>query len=67
VISGKVILLNGTEVLKEVPFTTIGRKRILTFPSVTATTVRLVINEAKMPPDISEIEVYKINENLIEK
>jgi alpha-L-fucosidase len=67
VISGKVILLNGTEVLKEVPFTTIGRKRILTFPAVTATTVRLVINEAKMPPDISEIEVYKINENLIEK
>jgi hypothetical protein len=29
---GKIVLLNGNEMVHEVPFTTIGRKRILSFP-----------------------------------
>ncbi len=67
VISGKIYVLNGTETVKEVDFTTIGRKRILSFPAVKATTIRLVINNAKSSPAISEIEAYLINENLVEK
>ena len=67
VISGKIYVLNGTETVKELDFTTIGRKRILSFPAVKATTIRLVINNAKSSPAISEIEAYLINENLVEK
>ncbi len=39
--------------------TTIGRKRILRFPNVTATKVRLNIVDAKACPVISNIEIYK--------
>ena len=38
--------------------TTIGYKRILRLPSVTATALRLVINDAKTSPLISNIGVY---------
>lgn len=67
VIKGKVLLLSGTEVVKQIDFTTIGRKRILTFPSVKVSAIRVVIDEAKASPAINEIAVYHINENLIEK
>jgi alpha-L-fucosidase len=47
--------------------TTIGHKRILTFPPQNARTIRLTINEAKAEPLISEFNVYMIPERLIEK
>lgn len=46
--------------------TTIGRKRILRFPNVTATKLRLTIEEAKASPVISNIEVYHAPKILIE-
>lgn len=67
VAKGKVVLVNGTQEVKEIPFTTIGRKRILTFPSQTVTAVRLLIEDAKGTPVLSEVGAYLINENLIEK
>lgn len=67
VAKGKIVLLNGTKVIREIPFTTIGRKRILTFPTQNVTAIRLLIQEAKGTPVLSEVGVYLINENLIEK
>jgi alpha-L-fucosidase len=46
--------------------TTIGRKRILRFPNVTATKLRFTIEEAKASPVISNIEVYHAPKILIE-
>ena len=57
---------NGTT-LKEVTGTTIGRKRILSFPSVTASKIQLRIDDAKAIPLISEVAAYHINEQLIEQ
>jgi alpha-L-fucosidase len=64
---GKVVLVNGAQEVKEIPFTTIGRKRILTFPTQQVTAVRLLIQDAKGTPVLSEVGAYLINENLIEK
>jgi alpha-L-fucosidase len=47
--------------------TTIGRKRILTFPKVNAKYFEITIDDAKADALISEVEVYKIDEALIEK
>ncbi|MEE4285590.1 MAG: alpha-L-fucosidase [Mariniphaga sp.] len=46
--------------------TTIGRKRILRFPNVTATKLRLSIEDAKASPVISNIEVFKAPKVLVE-
>jgi alpha-L-fucosidase len=47
--------------------TTIGRKRILTFPSIEAASIMLSIEETKGSFRVSEIEAYLIDETLIEK
>ena len=47
--------------------TTIGRKRILTFSSVDATSIILSIEETKGVFKVSEVEAYLIDETLIEK
>ncbi len=60
-------LLKGTDVIREVPLTTIGHKRIITFPADDFSAIRFIINEAKTTPLISEIETYLIDEKLIEK
>lgn len=67
VAKGKIVLVNGAQEVKEIPFTTIGRKRILTFPTQQVTAVRLLIQDAKGTPVLSEVGAYLINENLIEK
>ncbi|HCE57536.1 MAG TPA: alpha-L-fucosidase [Prolixibacteraceae bacterium] len=45
--------------------TTIGRKRILRFQNVTASKLRLTIEDAKASPVISNIEVYKAPKVLV--
>ena len=67
IIKGKIVLVRGTQNLREIDFTTIGRKRIISFPSETVSAVRIIIQDAKESPAISEVGVYKIPENLIEK
>ena len=47
--------------------TTIGRKRIISFPQQNATSVRLYVTSAKALPSISEIAGYLIDKNLVEK
>jgi len=53
--------------LKTITGTTIGNKRIITFPSVPIKKIILQILEEKKPTKISEIKVFSINESLIEK
>ena len=67
VIAAKIELLNGSQPVKELNLTTIGNKRILTFPAVEASAFNLVITDAKATPQISEIAAYLIDENLVEK
>ncbi len=46
--------------------TTIGKKRILTFPDVKVKTIAIVIDESDAPASVSETEVYLIDESLVE-
>lgn len=63
----KLELSNGSQLVKEINLTTIGRKRIITFPAVEASAFNLVIKDAKDTPLISEIGAYLIDEKLVEK
>lgn len=56
----------GNEWIKIDSQTTIGRKRILRFPNVTASKIRLNIIDAKSCPVISTIEVYKAPKVIVE-
>lgn len=55
------------KLIKEIKGTTIGRKRILTFPAVNINAVELTILEQKGATKISEIEAYYTNDELIER
>ena len=43
-------------------FTTIGYKRLLRFPLVAATKVRLTILKAKQPVELAELGLYKASD-----
>lgn len=60
-------LKNKNETIKEIKGTTIGKKRIITFPAVEANSFYIIITDAKSDPLISEIAAYKIDDSLIEK
>lgn len=60
-------LQSGGKTISTVTGTTIGHKRILTFPSQTVDGFTLIINGAKATPLISEIAAYQIAESLIEQ
>ncbi len=63
----KLLLFNSNdELVKEIYGTTIGKKRIITFPAVSVNTIELTIEEQKGSTGISEIEAYLIDEKLIE-
>ncbi len=55
----------GTKEIKS--FTTIGNKRIITFPSVRALYITVTILDAKANALISEVKGYHINDNLVEQ
>lgn len=65
--SGKVVLVNGSQPVKEIEFTTIGRKRILSFPVQDVSAINIVISDAKDTPLINEVAAYLIDEKLVEK
>jgi len=62
-----IALINGAEQVAELDATTVGRKRVITFPVKTVSAVRIVIEDAKGTPSLSEVETYLIEENLVEK
>ncbi len=61
------VISSDGKTVYETTGTTIGRKRILTFPSVDATSIVVSIEESKGTFRVSEIEGYLIDETLIEK
>ena len=54
-------------IVKEIRGTTIGHKRILSFPSAEAKFITLSINNQKAPTRISELKIYSIAQVLVEK
>jgi len=63
----RMLLSDKNGLLGELTGTTIGNKRIITFPRMNISHVGLVIAEQKSATVISEIEIYLIDEKLIEK
>jgi alpha-L-fucosidase len=63
----KVLFYNNEKTVGEIAATTIGRKRILSFPAKNITSFEVVITKAKATPMITEVAAYLIDENLIEQ
>lgn len=64
----KLLLFDNKDgLLKEIYGTTIGKKRIISFPALPVKTIELTIEEQNGPTEISEIESYLLDEKLIEK
>ncbi|MBI1344302.1 MAG: glycoside hydrolase family 29 (alpha-L-fucosidase) [Terrimonas sp.] len=59
--------VNGAEDMGQINLTTVGHKRIITFPQKTVSGIRIVIQDAKEMPSLSEVETYLIDEKLIEQ
>ena len=60
-------LKKKNEIVKEIEATTVGRKRILSFPAAEADTIELTVTDAKSKPLLNEVSAYLINEALVEK
>lgn len=63
----KVLLHNKNQVVNEITGTTVGRKRILTFPTSTITSFKVFLEDAKGNDNISGVAAYLIDEKLIEQ
>jgi alpha-L-fucosidase len=50
----------------EIKKTTVGSKRILTFPAQTAVNIRIYVTGSKATPLVSEVDAYLITENLVD-
>ncbi|MGZ5133755.1 MAG: alpha-L-fucosidase [Flavitalea sp.] len=61
------VVLKTADTESVIDGTTIGRKRIISFPSRQVEVIILRITAAKSDPVISEIAAYRIDENLVEK
>ncbi len=62
-----VVLYNGEKAIGEIQGRSVGRKRILTFPTTSITSFRVYLEDAEGHDNISGIAAYLINESLIEK
>lgn len=64
---GFLLMKGDKELLRVIEQSTIGRKRIITFPSMSVNRIVLFIKDQTGSTFINEIEAYLIDENLIEK
>ena len=62
-----IVLYNGDKIISQIPGTSVGRKRILTFPATTVTSFKVYLQDAMGNDNISGIAAYMIDESLIEK
>ncbi len=65
--SFSVQLLKENKIVGEIQGTTIGRKRILTFPAAETDGFHIVIKDAKASPLLSVIAAYLVDEKLVGK
>jgi len=63
----RIILFNGPNKVREIDGTTVGRKRILTFPTTQITSFRVYLDDAQGSDNISGVAAYLMDEKLIEK
>ncbi len=63
----KVLIYNKDKVVKEITGTTVGRKRVLTFPASTVTSFKVLLEDAKGNDNISGVAAYLIDEKLVEQ
>ena len=63
----RVVMYDGTKIVREIAGTTVGRKRILTFPSTKISSFKVYLDDAKGSDNISGVAAYMINEKLVEK
>jgi alpha-L-fucosidase len=67
IIAFTVRMKKKNEIIKEITAKTIGKKRILTFPSVKVDMIEVIITAAKPDASIDEIQAFQIAGNLIER
>ena len=63
----KISLINGSQPVENLNITTVGHKRIITFPAQLVSAIRIQIEDAKAAPFLSEVGVYLIDEKLVEQ
>jgi alpha-L-fucosidase len=63
----EILLWDGNKVVQSVFGTTIGRKRILTFPEKEITRFSIVVHQAKGAARIAEVSAYLFSPDLVEK
>lgn len=61
-----VVLYNGDKAIGEIQGTSVGRKRILTFPVMTITSFRVYLEDAQGNDNISGVAAYLIDDKLVE-
>ena len=61
----KLILTDINDKTKEIQLTTVGHKRIITFPAIQVKSVTLLVNSSHYFSAITEIEAYLIEERLV--
>ncbi|MEQ1675936.1 MAG: alpha-L-fucosidase [Chitinophagaceae bacterium] len=61
-----VVLYKGNKAIGEVQGTSVGRKRILTFPATTITSFRVYLEDAMGNDNITGIAAYLIDDKLVE-
>jgi alpha-L-fucosidase len=65
--SFKIALFNNEEKVGEITGTTIGRRRILTFPAKAITSFRVYLDDRNGNDNVSRVAAYLIDEKLLEK
>jgi len=60
-------MVNGAEDKGKIQVTTVGQKRIITFPRRLVSAIRITITDARNSPVLNEVETYLIDEKLLEK
>jgi alpha-L-fucosidase len=63
----RIILLNNNIQVGEINGTTIGRKRIVSFPAQTITSFRVILRDRFGNDNVSGVAAYLIDEKLVEK
>ena len=63
----KIALFNNDQKVDEINGTTIGRRRILTFPVKTITSFKVYMIDRKGNDNVNRVAAYLIDENLVEK
>ena len=61
-----IVLYNGDKIVSQIPGSSVGRKRILTFPAITATSFKVYLQDATGNDNISGIAAYLIDKKLVE-